>query len=162
MTPWLPCRFPAEAGRDRDKVSRAAEQRLTPPRPAPIEGAGEDSRHALSIPAPLLWGRVRVAALHDLAEPFAPRCSNSLPRRVGGGLLAAEKQATDLGIVEQMVCPAGEREAAGHQHIADVGEGEALLCVLLHQDDGLALAPLQIVEDLEDHVDVARLQPDGG
>src|SRR6266481_505502 len=35
MTPWLPCRFPAEAGRDRERVSRAAGQRLTPT-PAPI------------------------------------------------------------------------------------------------------------------------------
>src|SRR6266850_4788592 len=36
MTLWLPCRFPAEAGQDRDMVSRAAGQRLTPT-PAPIE-----------------------------------------------------------------------------------------------------------------------------
>src|SRR6266404_747737 len=28
MTPWLPCRFPAEAGHDRERVSRAAGQRL--------------------------------------------------------------------------------------------------------------------------------------
>src|SRR5882762_1909955 len=35
MTPWMSCRFPAEAGRDRDRVSRAAGQRLTPT-PAPI------------------------------------------------------------------------------------------------------------------------------
>src|SRR6266446_8853001 len=36
MTPWLPCRFPAEAGHDRERVSRAAGQRLTPT-PARIE-----------------------------------------------------------------------------------------------------------------------------
>ena len=55
-----------------------------------------------------------------------------------------------------------ERQAAGHQHIADVGESQALPGVLLHQQNGPALASLQIVKDLEDHVDVARLQCNGG
>src|SRR6266403_704537 len=49
MTPWLPCRFPAEAG-------GAREGALLPSPPPLKKGAGEDSRHSLSIPAPLFVG----------------------------------------------------------------------------------------------------------
>src|SRR4029077_6834151 len=58
MTPWLPCRFPAEAGHDRERVSRAAGQRLTPT-PAPIGrthlvGVTDG---AISSPSPPFRGR---------------------------------------------------------------------------------------------------------
>src|SRR3546814_1292910 len=51
---------------------------------------------------------------------------------------------------------------AGHQDIADVGEFQPFLGVLLDHDDGLAFALLQVGQDLEDHVDEAWLQADGG
>ncbi len=58
--------------------------------------------------------------------------------------------------------PARPLPTGRRQDVAEVGELQALLGVLLDHDDGLALAVLEVVEDLEDHVDVARLQADGG
>src|SRR6202008_93628 len=58
MTPWMSCRFPAEAGHDRERGSRAAGQRLTPT-PAPIGRTHlvEVTDGAISSPSPPFRGR---------------------------------------------------------------------------------------------------------
>ena len=51
--------------------------------------------------------------------------------------------------------------ATRHQDIADVGEFQSFLGVLLNDDDGLVLLVLKLGEDFEHHVDEARLKTDG-
>src|SRR6185437_7884742 len=53
-----------------------------------------------------------------------------------------------------------ERHASGDEHVAEVGELDPLPRVLLDHDDRPAVTPLQVAEDVEHHVDVARLETD--
>src|SRR5690606_28060501 len=76
------------------------------------------------------------------------------------GRSSAEKQASDIRIVEQVAPFPGERQLAGNQHIADIRELEALAGVLFDHDDGLAVGFLQVAQYVEHHVDIARLETD--
>src|SRR5918994_6978195 len=74
----------------------------------------------------------------------------------------AEEETANVGIVEQFAPFARLCKLARHQNITEVGEFETLLGVLLDHEDGLSLLALEVAEDLEHHVDVARLKPDRG
>src|ERR1700675_3010843 len=68
MTPWLPCRFPAEAGHDRDGAIGAAGQSFTPTPPRPHRGGGgRFTACAFCSRPPFVW-RVRVGACRFPAE----------------------------------------------------------------------------------------------
>ena len=63
--------------------------------------------------------------------------------------------------MKQLGTRADHRHCAGDEHVPDVREFESLLRVLLDHDDRLALVVAKLGKDFEDHVDVARLEPDG-
>src|ERR1051326_631020 len=79
-----------------------------------------------------------------------------------GARLTAQEQLADLRVGEELAAGAGEGKLAGDQDVAEIGELQPLFRVLLHHDDGLALVALQIAQDLEHHVDEARLEADRG
>ena len=60
--------------------------------------------------------------------------------RTGSAVLSAEKEASDVGVLQELVSGAGDGQLAGDQHVPDIGEFQAFLGVLLDHDDGLALA----------------------
>ena len=66
---------------------------------------------------------------------------------------AAEEEPTNFRIGKQLVARSRECEVSGNEDIADVGELQALLGVLLDHDDGLAFVVLEFAEDPENYVD---------
>src|SRR6186713_2442171 len=74
--------------------------------------------------------------------------------------LTTQKQAPDIRIGQQLARFASQRELAGDQHVADIGELQSFLRVLLDHHDGLAFVVLKIAQNLEDGVNEARLEPD--
>ncbi len=80
----------------------------------------------------------------------------------GTGILTAEEEAADLGVLEQVVAFPSHGDLARDQDVADIREIESHLGVLLDHQDGLSLSMLEVVEDLEDHADIAGLEADRG
>jgi len=74
--------------------------------------------------------------------------------------LTTQKQTPDIRIDQQLAGLARQRKLAGDQHVADIGELQAFLRVLLDHHDSLAFVVLKIVQNVEDGVDKARLKSD--
>src|SRR6266481_4154620 len=111
MTPWVSCRFPAEAGRDRDRVLPAAGQRLTPPGSPPlkklfdshISEAPKSRLRTRHLSRPVCWNKhiggpirgIEKTRLFSALEWLLPRCVNT-KARTGKREMAAPRKCVAL------------------------------------------------------------------
>src|SRR5262249_25424402 len=72
---------------------------------------------------------------------------------MGSAGLAAEEKPPDLGVAGEFRGRPGERHLAGDEDIAEIGEGEALMGILLDHHNRGAAGALEIDKHLEDAVD---------
>jgi len=73
--------------------------------------------------------------------------------------LTTQKQTPDIRIGQQLAGLASQGELARDQHVADIGELQAFLCVLLDHHDGLVFIVLKVAQDAKNSIDESRLEP---
>src|SRR5690606_816512 len=96
-----------------------------------------------------------------MSFPFIWRSASVADFRQFGEGSAAEEEASYIRVVEKRAPLARQRHTTCHQYIAYIGKVEPAFRILLDHDDGLAMGALEIGQNLEDHVDHARLKADG-
>ena len=84
------------------------------------------------------------------------------PQWLRTGRLTAQEEFAYLWVLKQFATLARNCDFSRHHDIANIGKLETLFCILLNHDDGLALVMLEIIENLEDHIDKFGLQPNRG
>src|SRR3954462_4315130 len=122
------------------------------------EAEGSDTRRDALLESGGLGWRNGDGRFHGKKSTGAPRCPRNA--RLCAAALPPEEEASNFGTREQLPSRSRPRHISCHKDVPHVGELETLLRVLLDHDDRLPLLTLQTGKDLENHVAVARLEPD--